>query len=123
MVDMDTFKVIVHDDDAFKTFLEKRGSEITMEQLQKMSMKLSTQLATFGDERPQWFKRAKSLLAVVKNRMDEVKTYEASELADYKDVLGDLLYAVRDKFDKYDHDLPDINDLDAVEQFIEEMGL
>lgn len=121
MINEDTFRTLIHTDEAFKALLEKEGALAVKEQLQQMQMKLSTQIATFGDERPDWFRRANSLLVVVRNRMDEAKDYEQSELAEYKEVLADALEYIRTQ--KGQETAPDVNDLDAVDAWLEAVGL
>lgn len=123
MINEDTFRTLIHTDTAFKALLEKEGALAVKEQLQQMQMKLSTQIATFGDERPDWFRRANSLLVVVRNRMDETKDYEQSELAEYKELVQGILENVQDKFDKHDYPLPNVNDIDAVDAWLEAVGL
>lgn len=119
----DAFKAIIHSDEAFKALLEREGSEVVLTQLQAMRMKMTTQMATWGNEREAWFKRVNGLLVVVRNRIDEVKEDQSVELADYKEVLTDILALVQEKFDKYDIALPDIDNLDAIDDWVYEVGL
>lgn len=119
----DMFKAVIHEDQAFKALLEREGSEVVLTQLQAMRMKMTTQIATFGNEREAWFKRVNGLLVVVRNRIDEVKEDQSVELADYKDVLTDILARIQEKFDKYDITLPDIDNLDAIDDWVDEVGL
>lgn len=119
----DAFKAIIHSDEAFKALLEREGSEVVLTQLQAMRMKVTTQMATWGNEREAWFKRVNGLLVVVRNRIDEVKEDQSVELADYKEVLTDILALVQEKFDKYDIALPDIDNLDAIDDWVYEVGL
>lgn len=123
MMDDDSFRSVIHVDEAFKTLLEKEGPLAVKEKLQQMQMKLTTQIAQWGNERVQWFKRANSLLVVVRNRMDETKDYEQSQLGEYKELVQGILENVQDKFDKHDYPLPDVNDLDAVDAWLESVGL
>lgn len=119
----DMFKAVIHEDQAFKALLEREGSEVVLAQLQAMRMKMTTQIATFGNEREAWFKRVNGLLVVVRNRIDEVKEDQSVELADYKDVLTDILARIQEKFDKCDIPLPDIDNLDAIDDWVDEVGL
>lgn len=119
----DAFKAIIHSDEAFKALLEREGSEVVLTQLQAMRMKMTTQMATWGNEREAWFKRVNGLLVVVRNRIDEVKEDQSVELAVYKEVLTDILALVQEKFDKYDIALPDIDNLDAIDDWVYEVGL
>lgn len=123
MINEDTFKSAIHIDEAFKALWEKEGSSAVMEQLMQMQMKLSTQLVQWGDEREGWYKRASGLLAVVKVRIDEVKSQDSLEAAEYKDLVQGILENVQDKFDKHDYPLPDVNDIDAVDAWLESVGL
>lgn len=123
MINEDVMKAVIHVDDAFRALLEKHGALEVKAKLQDMQMKLTTQIAQWGDERKDWFKRANSLLVVVRNRMDETKDYEQSQLAEYKELLQGILENVQDKFDKHDYPLPDVNDLDAVDDWLESVGL
>ena len=122
-MDDEAFKAIIHDSDAFKVLVEKQGTDVVLEKLQDMRMKMTTQLATWGDERASWFKRVNGLLVVVRNRIDEVKESQSEELKDYKFVLKDVLLRIQEKFDKFDVELPSIDDLDAVDDWIDEVGL
>lgn len=123
MINEDVMKAVIHVDDAFRALLEKHGALEVKAKLQDMQMKLTTQIAQWGDERKDWFKRANSLLVVVRNRMDETKDYEQSQLAEYKELVQGILENVQDKFDKHDYPLPDVNDLDAVDAWLESVGL
>ena len=122
-MDDEAFKAILHEDAAFKALLERKGSEFVLEKLQEMRMKMTTQIATWGDERETWFKRVNGLLVVVRNRIDEVKESQNEELKDYKFVLKDVLLRIQEKFDKFDVELPSIDDLDAVDDWVDEVGL
>lgn len=119
----DAFKAIIHSDEAFKALLEREGSEVVLTQLQAMRMKVTTQMATWGNEREAWFKRVNGLLVVVRNRIDEVKEDQSVELADYKDVLKDVLLRIQSNLDKCDIPLPDIDDLYAIDDWVDEVGL
>lgn len=119
----DAFKAIIHSDEAFKALLEREGSEVVLTQLQAMRMKMTTQMATWGNEREAWFKRVNGLLVVVRNRIDEVKEDQSVELADYKDVLKDVLLRIQSNLDKCDIPLPDIDDLYAIDDWVDEVGL
>lgn len=123
MINEDVMKAVIHVDDAFRALLEKHGALEVKAKLQDMQMKLTTQIAQWGDERKDWFKRANSLLVVVRNRMDETKDYEQSQLGEYKELVQGILENVQDKFDKHDYPLPDVNDLDAVDAWLESVGL
>ena len=122
-MDDEAFKAIIHDSDAFKVLVERQGTEVVLEKLQDMRMKMTTQLATWGNEREAWFKRVNGLLVVVRNRIDEVKESQNEELKDYKFVLKDVLLRIQEKFDKFDVELPSVDDLDAVDDWIDEVGL
>lgn len=123
MLNEDTFRSIIHVDDAFRAILEKEGALAVKTKLQEMQMKLTTQLAQWGNDRPDWFRRANSLLVVVRNRMDETKDYEQSQLGEYKELVQGILENVQDKFDKHDYPLPNVNDIDAVDAWLESVGL
>lgn len=123
MINEDVMKAVIHVDDAFRALLEKHGALEVKAKLQDMQMKLTTQIAQWGDERKDWFKRANSLLVVVRNRMDETKDYEQSELADYKLLVQDMICNIQDKFERHDLERPDVNDIDAVDAWLEEVGL
>lgn len=86
MINEDAFKSIMHEDEAFKAFLDTHGSEPAREQLQKMQMKLSTQIAQFGDERKDWYRRANSMLAVVRLRIDEVKDWDKRQALKWREL-------------------------------------
>lgn len=90
-MDTNVFKAIAHDDDAFKIYLDTHGADITMDHLLEMNNRLTTQLARYGDEREDWFKKANALMAVVKNRMDQVKRYEQDGIQEWKDLVEDLM--------------------------------
>lgn len=119
----DAFKIVLHSDDAFATYLERVGSESVKSTLQGMRMKLETQIAKWGDERLDWHRKATSLLVVVNVRIQEVIEWENDELAVYKELVEDILSKLQEKLDKYDYPLPDVNDLDAVDEWIEGVGL
>lgn len=123
MINEDVMKAVIHVDDAFRALLEKHGALEVKAKLQDMQMKLTTQIAQWGDERKDWYKRANSLLVVVRNRMDETKDYEQSELADYKLLVQDMICNIQDKFGRHDLARPDVNDIDAVDAWLEEVGL
>lgn len=122
-MDDEAFKAIIHDSDAFKVLVEKQGTEAVLEKLQDMRMKMTTQLATWGNEREAWFKRVNGLLVVVRNRIDEVKESQNEELTDYKLLVKDIMLRLQDKWDKYDVEIPSENDIDAVDDWLDEVGL
>lgn len=123
MLNEEAFKAVIHTDEAFQELLEREGALPVKAVLQQMQMKITTQMAQYGDERKDWFRRVSSLLVVVRNRLDQTKDYEKSELASYKDLVQGILENVQDKFDKHDIPLPDVNDLDQVDSWLEEVGL
>jgi len=96
-MDTNTFKAIVHNDDAFKIYLDTHGEDDTMAHLLEMSNRLTTQLARYGNEREDWFKKANALMAVVKNRMDQVKRYEQDGIQEWKDLVEELMDFIKEQ--------------------------
>lgn len=123
MIDDDTFKAVLHEDEAFKLYLEREGGEHTRERLQGMVMRLSTQIGKFGDERPGWYKKAKGLLTVVRVRLDEVKDYEARECDIWKELAGDMAEALTLNYgDNFEEDI-DYDDPESVRAFFNSTGI
>lgn len=119
----EAFKIVLHSDDAFLKYLERMGSEPVKETLQKMRMTLETQINKWGEERKEWHTKATSLLTVVKVRLTEVQEWENDHLAVYKELVQEITERIQDKFDKHDFPLPDVNDVDAVGDWLDEVGL
>lgn len=119
----EAFKIVLHSDDAFLKYLERMGSEPVKETLQKMRMTLETQINKWGEERKEWHTKATSLLTVVKVRLTEVQEWENDHLAVYKELVADLLGIIHRNCGIPDLPVPDGSDLDAVDAWIEELGL
>lgn len=119
----EAFKIVLHSDDAFLKYLERMGSEPVKETLQKMRMTLETQINKWGEERKEWHTKATSLLTVVKVRLTEVQEWENDHLAVYKELVQEITERLQEKLDKYDVPLPDVNDVDSVGDWLDEVGL
>ena len=120
-MDDEAFKAIIHDSDAFKVLVEKQGTEAVLEKLQDMRMKMTTQLATWGNEREAWFKRVNGLLVVVRNRIDEVKESQSGELSFWKDAAFDMAHSI-----SVSGDFPEPSrdwNLEELEDWMDEVGL
>ena len=120
-MDDEAFKAILHEDAAFKALLERKGSEFVLEKLQEMRMKMTTQIATWGDERETWFKRVNGLLVVVRNRIDEVKESQSEELSFWKDAAFDMAHSI-----SVSGDFPEPSrdwNLEELEDWMDEVGL
>lgn len=121
--DEDVFKVALHKDEAFEGFWDKFGSEEILENLLRLDKKLSTQIAVFGDEREDWFKRVNALRAVIRSRIDQVRNDVIEELEEWQELVEEIVVRIRDRFDKCDYELPDFDDVDAIRIFLANIGL
>lgn len=122
MINEDAFKTIIHEDGAFEELLKRTGPEPVRSALQKMRAKLSTQIARFGDERPEWFRKANSLLALVNHRLDQVKVAEDTRLQDYKEFIQEVATALYNA-DYTSNAEPDLDDIDALYEWLDGTGL
>lgn len=117
-IDADAFKALIHEDEAFGVYLDRFGASNTLDRLQEMNSILSTQIAKWGDERVQWYKRAKALQAVVKNRMDQVHSEGVTaELEEWKDVVFNLITGYQETH--LIDDTPDFESLESVKKWVE----
>lgn len=122
MLTGEAFKAVIHEDEAFVTLLERAGAESVRGQLQEMRMKLATQIAQFGNERPEWFRKANSLLAVVNHRLDQVKMAEDTRLQDYRDFIQEVVTALHNAGYTSTSE-PNLDDVDALYQWLDGTGL
>lgn len=123
MVDEDAFKALIHEDLAFQTYLERAGVDTVRDQLNKMNMKIATQLAYHGDERPAWYKKTKSLHAVVRVRLEEVKVYEEDSIADWKELVVEFVTAIAGHGGNQSKRYPDLDDIDDLYAWLDETGM
>lgn len=119
----EAFKIVLHSDEAFPTYLERMGSDSVRETLQGMRMRLETQINKWGTEREDWHKKATSLLTVVNVRLEEVSEWENNELAVYKELLQEFLERTQENLNVHDIPLPDVHDVDAVGDWLDEVGI
>lgn len=90
MINQDALKTVLHDNDAFEEVLQN-DPETLIKTLSSMQMKVATQIAKYGDERPDWYKRATSMSSVIRIRLEEAERFEQKQQNEWRGLAVELL--------------------------------
>lgn len=121
MIDQDVFKAVIHDDDAFKDVLESIP-EKALETLREMHLRVSTQIIKYGDERPEWYRKANLFSILLKRRISETEAYLYDTTGDWKEFAIDLVTKLYEAGYGAE-EMPETNGLDEISEWAKSIKL